>query len=62
MNREYTGERFLPEECRGEIAAEHYQRYQFAKQFVKENRSGRSLRRRVRQQPSGRRGGRGYWL
>ena len=35
MNREYTGERFLPEECRGEIAAEHYQRYQFAKQFVK---------------------------
>lgn len=35
MSREYTGERFLPEECRGEIAAEHYQRYQFAKQFVK---------------------------
>ena len=35
MSREYTGERFLPEECQGEIAAEHYQRYQFAKQFVK---------------------------
>lgn len=31
----YTGERFLPEECRGEMAAEHYQRYQFAAQLVK---------------------------
>lgn len=35
MSSEYTGERFLPEECLGEIAAEHYQRYQFARQFVK---------------------------
>lgn len=26
----YTGERFLPDECQGEISIEHYQRYQFA--------------------------------
>lgn len=31
---EYTGERFMPEDCNGEIAIEHYQRYQFAKQFA----------------------------
>lgn len=32
---QYDGERFLPDECNGEIAVEHYQRYQFSKQFVK---------------------------
>lgn len=31
----YSGERFLPEECRGETAAEHYQRYQLACQIVR---------------------------
>lgn len=31
----YSGERFLPEECSGEIAAEHYQRYQLASQIVR---------------------------
>ena len=35
MSREYTGERFLPDECQGEMAIEHYQRYQFARQLVK---------------------------
>ncbi len=30
----YSGERFLPGECTGEIAAEHYQRYQLACQAV----------------------------
>ena len=30
----YSGERFLPNECSGEMAVEHYQRYQFAKQLV----------------------------
>lgn len=35
MKKEYTGERFLPDECQGEIAIEHYQRYRFASQFVK---------------------------
>lgn len=35
MSKEYTGERFIPEECTGEIAIEHFQRYQFAKQLVK---------------------------
>ena len=30
----YSGERFIPNECSGEIAVEHYQRYQFAKQLV----------------------------
>ena len=30
----YTGERFLPEECKGEIAIEHYQRYHFACSWV----------------------------
>ena len=35
MSKDYTGERFLPEECRGEIAIEHYQRYQFARQLIK---------------------------
>lgn len=34
MSDRYTGERFLPEECRGEIAVEHYQRYQFARQLA----------------------------
>lgn len=38
MSSSYTGERFLPEECRGEMAVEHYQRYQFAKQLVKGKR------------------------
>lgn len=36
MSTEYTGERFLPAECSGEIAIEHYQRYQFANQLVKD--------------------------
>lgn len=36
MSKEYTGERFLPNECRGEIAIEHYQRYQFAMQLIKD--------------------------
>lgn len=31
----YTGERFLPDECRGEISIEHYQRYQFASLFAR---------------------------
>ncbi|MFQ6817780.1 MAG: methyltransferase domain-containing protein [Blautia sp.] len=35
MSREYTGERFLPQECQGEMAAEHYQRYRFAARLVK---------------------------
>ena len=35
MSGEYTGERFLPQECRGEMAAEHYQRYRLAAQLVK---------------------------
>ena len=35
MSTEYTGERFLPDECQGEMAIEHYQRYQFARQLVK---------------------------
>lgn len=35
MDTEYSGERFLPEKCEGEIAIEHYQRYQLAKQLVK---------------------------
>lgn len=35
MRKDYTGERFLPGECQGEIAIEHYQRYQFASQLVK---------------------------
>lgn len=35
MSKDYTGERFLPEECQGEIAMEHFQRYQFAKQLIK---------------------------
>ena len=35
MSEEYTGERFLPDECQGEMAIEHYQRYQFARQLVK---------------------------
>lgn len=30
----YSGERFLPAECKGEIAVEHYQRYQLACQVV----------------------------
>ena len=30
----YNGERFLPEECQGEIFIEHYQRYQFASLFA----------------------------
>ena len=30
----YSGERFLPGECKGEIAVEHYQRYQLACQVV----------------------------
>lgn len=34
MSKNYTGERFLPEECQGEMAAEHYQRYQFAARLV----------------------------
>lgn len=34
MKNDYNGERFLPEECKGEMAIEHYQRYQLAKQFV----------------------------
>lgn len=34
-NMKYSGERFLPEECRGEIAAEHYQRYRLACQLVR---------------------------
>lgn len=33
---EYTGERFLPEECTGEIYIEHYQRYQFASRFARD--------------------------
>lgn len=35
MSVEYSGERFIPEECQGEMAVEHYQRYQFAAQMVK---------------------------
>lgn len=35
MSTDYNGERFLPDECNGEIAIEHYQRYQLAKQLVK---------------------------
>lgn len=31
----YSGERFLPEECNGEMAIEHYQRYQMACQIAK---------------------------
>lgn len=31
---EYSGERFLPEICEGEIAIEHYQRYRFASQMT----------------------------
>lgn len=34
MEKEYNGERFLPEECTGEIEIEHYQRYLFAKYLV----------------------------
>ena len=34
MKIEYSGERFLPEECKGEIAIEHFQRYQVAKLFA----------------------------
>lgn len=34
MKKEYSGERFLPDECKGEMAIEHYQRYQFAKYLV----------------------------
>ena len=34
MKVEYSGERFLPEECNGEIAIEHFQRYQVAKSFA----------------------------
>lgn len=30
---EYNGERFLPDQCQGEIFIEHYQRYQFAGLF-----------------------------
>lgn len=36
MSMDYSGERFLPDECNGEIAIEHYQRYQLAKQLVKD--------------------------
>lgn len=38
MRKDYTGERFLPEECQGEMAAEHYQRYRFAARLVKGKR------------------------
>lgn len=34
MGTEYSGERFMPEECKGEMEIEHFQRYQFAKNFV----------------------------
>ena len=34
MGEAYNGERFLPEECGGEMAAEHYQRYLFAEKLV----------------------------
>ncbi len=34
MGTEYSGERFLPEKCVGEMQIEHFQRYQFAKVFV----------------------------
>lgn len=33
---EYSGERFLPEECTGEIKIEHLQRYQMACQFCRD--------------------------
>ena len=32
---EYTGERFLPENVHNEMSIEHYQRYLFARQLVK---------------------------
>lgn len=35
MSAEYTGERFLPKDCKGEMEIEHYQRYRFAGKFVK---------------------------
>lgn len=35
MSAEYTGERFLPKDCKGEMEIEHYQRYRFAAAFVK---------------------------
>ncbi len=35
MSAEYTGERFLPKACKGEMEIEHYQRYRFAAAFVK---------------------------
>lgn len=35
MRQDYTGERFLPDVCQGEIAIEHEQRYQFAKRLTK---------------------------
>ena len=34
MSAEYTGERFLPKDCKGEMEIEHYQRYRFAAAFV----------------------------
>lgn len=34
MSGNYNGERFLPDESTGEIAVEHYQRYQLAKKFI----------------------------
>ena len=30
----YTGERFIPTECTDEMAIEHYQRYQFARNIT----------------------------
>ncbi len=36
MSTEYSGERFLPAECKGEMEIEHFQRYQFARNFVKD--------------------------
>lgn len=35
MEKIFSGERFVPEECDKEMLIEHYQRYQFARMFVK---------------------------
>lgn len=35
MSKEYDGERFIPQECEGEIVIEHLQRYEMFKQLVK---------------------------